>query len=76
MAKCRWCPGVEIIWAKTVRGRDIPLDYRFDEGEGRELFVIDRIAHVVTEVQRAEVRAAGARLYAPHRRFCMRRKVA
>jgi len=70
MARCRDC-GVEIVWARTPRGRNIPLDYRQDDGQGRDLFVIvGGVAVVVREVQRAEVRANGGRLYPPHRRFC------
>lgn len=70
MARCRRCRA-EVIWAVTERGRDIPLDYRRDEREGMDLFVVVRgIATVVKEISRAEVRAAGGRLYAPHSRFC------
>jgi len=74
MAKCRHCH-VEIIWAKTEWGKDIPLDYRPEDAPGLDLFaIVGGVARVVREVQRADFRAEGARLYAPHRRFCRRER--
>ena len=51
MSKCRGC-GAEIVWARTDRGRDIPLDAkpekRFELSHGHATLMDTYVSHFVT----------------------------
>lgn len=72
MSHCRGC-GREILWAKTVRGRPMPLDPEPDPLRGRIALHHDQ-ATVLRGHDLATAQLQGDELYVPHWATCANAK--
>lgn len=69
MSRCDECRRA-LIWARTIRGNLIALDYAHAADDEDAFMISGDTAIEVPLVQRFEVRQDGRRLYPPHRLFC------
>jgi hypothetical protein len=68
MSRCRSC-GASITWAKTVNGKNMPLD-ELPDPDGTWLVDQDGVCHYLKGVEAAEAAASGESLHVCHWSTC------